>query len=139
MGRGQHRSPMEVFEDHLGLRLEGNLEEDLRRNYAEDVVLLTVNSNATGHEALRMSAERLSRQLPGAEFSIAAKQVSGPYALLIWSATSPRFQAVEGADTFVIRDGKIVLQTIHYGLRHASEFGSAVTTAGQAGGGDGPP
>jgi hypothetical protein len=139
MSLGQHRSTTEVFEDHLRLRLEGNLEEDLRRNYAEDVVLLTVNSNATGHEALRMSAERLSRQLPEAEFSIAAKQVSGPYALLIWSATSPRLHAVEGADTFVFRDGKIVLQTIHYGLRQSSKAESTVTTKGIAGADDGAP
>lgn len=129
MSFGRHRSPTEVFEDHLRLRLEGNLEEDLRRNYAEDVVPLTVNSNATGHEDLRFSAERLSRQLPEAEFSIAAKQVRGPYALLIWSASSPRFHAVEGADTFVIRDDKIVLQTIHYGLRQPSELNGGVSRA----------
>lgn len=46
----------EVFEDHLRLRIENRLEEDLARNYAEDVVLLTVNSNACGHDAIRMSA-----------------------------------------------------------------------------------
>lgn len=115
------RSTREVFEDHLQLRLEDNLEEDLRRNYAEDVVLLTVNSNATGHDALRMSASRLAEQLPEAEFEFTAKQVNGPYALLIWSATSPHFNAVEGADSFVIHDGKIVLHTIHYGLRHSEK------------------
>lgn len=34
------RSTREVLEDHLRLRREGDLEEDLARNYAEDVVLL---------------------------------------------------------------------------------------------------
>jgi hypothetical protein len=111
-----HRTPVDVFEDHLRLRLEGKLEEDLRRNYSEDVLLLTVNSNARGHDAIRMSAERLSRQLPQARFHIAARQVNGPYALLIWSARSARFDAVEGADSFVIENGKIVFQSIHYGL-----------------------
>lgn len=118
MDSNQPRSAEEVFEDHLELRRKGDLEEDLRRNYAPDVVLLTVNSNATGHDALRMSAKRLEEQLPDAEFEYDAKQVNGSYALLIWSATSPRFDAVEGADSFVIENGKIVLQTIHYGLRH---------------------
>ncbi|MFU0508029.1 nuclear transport factor 2 family protein, partial [Pseudaminobacter sp. NGMCC 1.201702] len=89
-----HRTPEEVFEDHLRLRLEGDLEEDLRRNYSEDVLLLTVNSNARGHDAIRTSAARLDRQLPDAQFNIAARQVDGPYALLIWSATSARFDAV---------------------------------------------
>lgn len=128
-----HRTPEEVFEDHLRLRLQGNLEEDLQRNYSEDVVLLTVNSNVRGHGALRMSAERLSQQLPEAQFSITAKQVGGPYALLIWSAKSSRFDAVEGADSFVIQKGKIVFQSIHYGL--AADGGSqehSVTEDGHA-------
>lgn len=76
MNVSRHRSPEEVFEDHLRLRLEGNIEEDLRRNYSEDVVLLTVNSNAKGHDALRVSAARLSDQLPEAEFRVVAKQVA---------------------------------------------------------------
>ena len=36
------RPAAEVFEDHLRQRLAGELEADLERNYAEDVVLLTV-------------------------------------------------------------------------------------------------
>jgi len=111
------RTAAEVFADHLQLRVAGKLEEDLRRNYSEQVVLLTVNSNGSGHDAIRESAARLREQLPGAEFTFQARQVHGPYALLVWSAVSERFSAVDGADTFVIRDGKIVLQSIHYSLR----------------------
>ncbi|PAP95048.1 hypothetical protein CIT31_13225 [Mesorhizobium wenxiniae] len=54
--------------------------------------------------------------MPEARFHVAAKQVSGRYALLVWSAKSTRFDAVEGADSFVIENGKIVFQSIHYGL-----------------------
>jgi hypothetical protein len=110
------RSTKEVFEDHLRLRLEGKLEEDLRRNYAEDVVLLTVNSNAIGHDAIRYSASRLNEQLPGGYFEFVARQVRDDFALLIWRAKSERLDAIEGSDSFVIRDGKIRLHTIHYGL-----------------------
>ncbi|HEV7349727.1 hypothetical protein [Telluribacter sp.] len=35
------RSPREVHEEHLKLAREGNIEEDLRRNTAEYIVLLT--------------------------------------------------------------------------------------------------
>ncbi len=35
------RSTREVIEDHIRLQIAGQFEEDLRRNYAEDVVLLT--------------------------------------------------------------------------------------------------
>jgi hypothetical protein len=110
------RSAEEVFKDHLRLRVAGSLEEDLRRNYADDVVLLTVNSNARGHDAIRMSARRLREQLPDARYEFLAKQVNGPYVLLIWRGWSSRFNATEGADSFVIRDGKIRFQSIHYRL-----------------------
>ena len=114
---GPSRSTDEVFEDHLRLRLEQKLEDDLARNYAPDVVLLTVNSNATGHDAIRMSAARLADQLPNARFEIIAKQVNGRFAMLVWRATSDRFDAVDGADGFVIEDGLIRCQTIHYRLQ----------------------
>ncbi|GAB1581939.1 hypothetical protein PPNSA23_18820 [Phyllobacterium phragmitis] len=111
-----NRCTEEVFEDHLNLRREGKLEEDLKRNYAEEVVLLTSNSNLQGHDAIRYSARKLREQLPDGHFEYVAKQVRGNFALLIWRAKSSRFDAVEGADSFVIEDGKIRLQTIHYGL-----------------------
>jgi hypothetical protein len=90
------RRTQEVFDDHLRLRLENRLEDDLARNYAEDVVLLTVNSNGCGHEAMRMSAGRLAEQLPEAEFEFIAKQVRDRFALLIWKATSRHFDAHRG-------------------------------------------
>ena len=110
------RSAEEVFEDHLRLRMAGGLEEDIRRNYAEDVVLLTVNSNARGHDAIRMSAQRLRDQLPDARYEFLAKQINGPWVLLIWRGWSSRFNATEGADSFDIRNGKIRFQSIHYRL-----------------------
>lgn len=55
------RSTRDVFEDHLRLRVVGDLETDLARNYSEAVAMLTVNSNAEGHDALRMSAARLAK------------------------------------------------------------------------------
>jgi hypothetical protein len=119
------RSAEEVFEDHLRLRMTGSLEEDLRRNYAEDVVLLTVNSNARGHDAIRMSARRLREQLPDARYEFLAKQVNGPYVLLIWRGWSSRFNATEGADSFDIRNGKIRLQSIHYRLENPRVLSSS--------------
>ncbi len=111
-----NRSTIEVFEDHLKLRVEGDLDTDLQRNYSEAVVLLTENSNAQGHDAMRASARRLAEQLPNSKFEFLSKQVSGPYALLVWRAHSDRFNVNGGADTFLIKDGKIQMQTIHYQL-----------------------
>lgn len=41
MERTHARSTREVFQDHVRKRQEECFEEDLRLNYAEDVVLLT--------------------------------------------------------------------------------------------------
>ncbi|WP_173931179.1 nuclear transport factor 2 family protein [Chelativorans sp. Marseille-P2723] len=110
------RSTRQVFEDHLEKRKRHLLEEDLAKNYAKDVVLLTVNSNAVGHDAIRTSAARLAEQLPDGTFEFLAKQVNGRFALLIWRGNSHRGRAIDGSDSFVIEDGLIRLQTIHYRL-----------------------
>jgi hypothetical protein len=112
-----NRNTSEVFEDHLRQRLSGSLEDDLRRNYDPQVVLLTVNSRLIGHDGIRHSAKLLRDELPGAKFEFKAKRVCRDYALLVWRAKSDRFDAIEGSDTFVVERGKIKLQTIHYGLR----------------------
>lgn len=122
-GRLEDRSTQEVFEDHLDLRASGDLEEDLRRNYSDRIVLLTVNSDLQGHEGMRVSAARLAEQLPEARFEFLAKRVNGRFALLIWRATSDRFGAVDGADSFVIEGGKIQMQAIHYHLTSSQRNG----------------
>lgn len=110
------RSVTEVFEDHLRLRQSQDLEADLRRNYAPDVILLTMNSVLHGHDGLRRSAGRLHSQLPDARFEFSAKRVEGQYAFLVWRADSERYRVECGADSFLIRDGLIRMQTIHYHL-----------------------
>ncbi|WP_162917054.1 nuclear transport factor 2 family protein [Dongia deserti] len=110
------RSPAEVFEDHLRLREAGALEEDLHRNYADDVLLLTCNSIQRGHDGIRESARRLKAQLPNVHFHFTARQVADRYALLVWGASSNNYRVGCGVDTFVICDGKIRVQTIHYDL-----------------------
>jgi hypothetical protein len=110
------RSAAEVFEDHLRLRSRGDLDTDLERNYAEDIVLLCEMGPLAGRDAVRASARRLGLQLPEARFAFSAKVVAGDYAFLVWSARSARFTVEHGADSFVIRDGRIVMQTIFYRL-----------------------
>lgn len=51
------RTTDEVLNDHLRLRLEGDLEDDMARNYAADVVLLTGCGVFRGHDGVRASAD----------------------------------------------------------------------------------
>jgi hypothetical protein len=43
--------------------------------------------------------------------------VVGELAFLKWTARCPRAEVGDGADSFWIRDGRIVAQTIHYTVR----------------------
>lgn len=110
------RSTWEVLEDHLRLRQAGDLQSDLQRNYAPDVVLLTSNSIIEGHDALCHSAQRLHLQLPEAAFRFKSLKVRDEYGLLVWEATSDQLHVDCGADSFLVRDGLIRMQTIHYRL-----------------------
>ncbi len=114
------RSPEEVFDDHLRLRSVADFETDLRRNYAEDILLFCEVGVLEGHDAIRASARRLGLQLPEARFEFTARWVAGEYAFLVWRAESDRFSVEDGADSFVIRDGRIVMQTIFYRLTRGS-------------------
>ncbi|MGE3283139.1 MAG: nuclear transport factor 2 family protein [Alphaproteobacteria bacterium] len=106
----------DIFEDHLRLRQKGDLESDLQRNYADDIVLICSFGVIRGHDAIRESARRLGFQLPGAKFEFTTKQIVDEYALLEWEATSDNYSVKYGVDSFVIRNGKIVMQTIRYTL-----------------------
>ena len=114
------RQPDEVFEDHLCLRSQGDLETDLERNYADDVVLLCELGALKGRAAIRKSARRLGLQLPDAEFQFPTKLVEREPAFLLWKARSERFEVEDGADSFVIRGGRIAAQTIFYRLSKGS-------------------
>ena len=109
-----HRSAGEVFQSHLDLAQEGLFKEDITQNYAADCVVLTRKGVFRGHAGLLSLAEVLSTELPNARFSYDAKVTEGEVAFLGWSAECASVRVSDGADSFVIRDGLIRAQTIHY-------------------------
>lgn len=111
---GRHRTTEEVFDDHLREGKHGSVEDDLARNYAEDVVILTGMGVHQGHEGVRQLAQLLREQLPGATFEYPTRVVAGEMAFLEWTGRSERAEVRDGADSFLIRDGRIVAQTVHY-------------------------
>jgi hypothetical protein len=111
------RSTRQVFEDHLRKRRRGRFEEDLAANYAEGVVLLTPWGAFRGHDGVRRCAARLFGHLPCPRYTYRVKLVAGEVAFLEWSARCPEAEVDDGADSFLIRGGLIVAQTIHYTVR----------------------
>ena len=131
---GAGRKAGEVFRNHLALRLAGCTLEDIRSNYAEDVVLLCFDGAYRGRKAVRESARRLARQLPNARFELTSEIVKGPYAFLLWRAKADGCDALDGADSFVIRDGRIVMQSVYYRLEPSAHMPARFTPLPRASG-----
>lgn len=110
----QHRSAQEVFDDHLWQRKSGTVEDDLARNFAADVVVISGDGIFHGHDGVRQTAAILHEALRGGSFTYHTTLLDGELAFLQWSVRSDRATVDDGADSFIIRNGKIVGQTIHF-------------------------
>jgi hypothetical protein len=108
------QSTRETFESHLQLRQAGDFESDLRLNYAEDVVVLAGSGMYHGHDGVRETRKLLVSRLPDSQYHYLTQRSSGDVAFLEWSADSPIAKVRDGADSFLVRDGLIRVQTIHY-------------------------
>ncbi len=117
MENASTRSAQEVFDDHLHQSKYGTMEDEFDRNYAEDVVLLTSHGIYRGYEGLRQLAQRLREELPDATFEYRTALIEGEVAFLEWTARSANARIDDGADSYIIRDGRIVAQTIHYTIK----------------------
>lgn len=117
------RATEAVLEDHLWRSRHGTIDEDLRWNYAEDVILLTSKGRFRGHDGMRQLNETLLSELPGATFEYRTLLVEGEVGFLEWTARSEAARVTDGADSYVVRQGRIVAQTIHYTLRRGMEDG----------------
>ena len=120
----QSRSAEKVLDDHLNIaqKWEGGeidvetvVQEDLRRNVAEDIVILTNRGTFHGHEGVMQLAEMLGGELPEHQaFQYKYTSVEGRMAFLEWAYEDATARVRDGADSYLIEDGKIVAQTIHY-------------------------
>lgn len=108
------RTTKEVLEDHLHCRKHGDIEGDLRRNFSKDVVLLTSRGKFYGHDHVRHLNKLLHEAVQTEKYEFPVKLIEGSYAFIEWRARQPGKSVEDGADSFVIEDGKIVMQTIHY-------------------------
>ena len=117
------RTAQEVLDDHLNLAenwggevgFERGLEEDLRRNTSEDIVILINRGTFRGHEGVRQLAHMLGEELPEQRsFEYTYRAVEGRMAFLEWAYEDDKVMVRDGADSYLIENGKIVAQTIHY-------------------------
>lgn len=116
MGTGNDRTTREVIDDHIRCRLKGDIEADIARNYSEDVVLLTSHGPARGYNAVRRFDAILRKHVPG-DYEIVTEETDGRFGFIAWRAREPGKSVEDGADSFVVENGRIVFQSIHYSLQ----------------------
>jgi hypothetical protein len=110
-----YRSASDVLDDHLRLAADWDIETDLARNFAEDVVLLTGYGIFRGIGGVREKARLLAEQLPGGRWTYRTIMAEGELGFLEWTAEADNGARVEdGADSYLVRDGRIHAMTIHY-------------------------
>jgi SnoaL-like protein len=112
-----------VLDDHLniaqrwgkGADIERVVQDDLDRNVVEDIVVLTNRGTFHGHDGVMELAQMLGEELPEHEsFEYTHTSVEGRIAFLEWAYEDAATRVHDGADSYLIEDGKIVAQTIHY-------------------------
>lgn len=110
----RHRAPGEVFDDHLRLAGEHRFDEDIERNVSPECVILERRGVFHGRDGARHLARLLAEELPDAPYVYTNRLVERGIAFLEWTSEAAHARVRDGADSFVIKDGWIVAQTIHY-------------------------
>jgi hypothetical protein len=122
----EQKTPEEVLDEHLHLSRTGN-EEDFLRNYGEDSFLILVIRHPEierhvyrGLEGIRTCYRtQLRKYLVNPHYTYNLHVVEGDLGLLDWSADSEAHTVTGGVDSYVIRDGHICAQTVHYVVQPA--------------------
>ncbi len=112
----RRRGAGDVVDDHVRARKELRVEDDLA-NFAEDVLVLSARGIYRGHAGLRRLWLDLEEQIPAARFAYGQPVAEGEAALLEWRARGDGAQIDDGVDSYLVRHGRIVVQTIHYTVR----------------------
>ena len=105
-------STKEVLDHHLKCFGEGDL-EGILSDYAQHAVLFTPEGPLKGADAIRPLFESMIAEFgkPGAVFSMKQQSVEGDHAYILWAAETAENVYEMATDTFLVRDGKIVVQS----------------------------
>jgi ketosteroid isomerase-like protein len=110
------RTPEQVFQHHAEALGAEDLDE-IAADYAEDAVFITPDGVTRGRAGIREAFAGLLGQIPSAEWTIRTAIYEGDVMLLEWSVDSAPNRVDDGTDTFLFRDGEIVVQTVVFTLQ----------------------
>ncbi len=102
-----------VIDHHLEAFGDGNIDE-LMLDYTESSILITPERTLSNLNEITALFSKFITDVvpPGCDFELSKKIINDDIAYLIWSAESENYRIPFGTDTFVIKDDKIITQTV---------------------------
>ena len=85
-------------------------------DYADDAVFVGPAGVLRGKDGIREAFTKLLADVPNAEWAIPTEIYEGDVLFIEWSAKAANSRVEDGIDTFIFRDGEIVLQIVRYTL-----------------------
>jgi hypothetical protein len=123
-----------VLAHHLDLRRGGDLERDLRDNWHLEVVILTARQVFRGHDGVRASVHWLWRAVGGGLVLLQLRPRDERMALVERGARNEYRVVRSGVDSYLIENGWITAQTIHYDIEdEALSVGGNLLVRGRTG------
>jgi hypothetical protein len=110
------RTPQEVFAHHGPALGAADLDE-IVTDFADDATVITPGGAKHGKDGVRAAFGQLLADLPDADWHVKKQTFADDVLLLEWTADTAESRVDDGVDTFVFRDGKIRVQTVHYTLQ----------------------
>lgn len=100
----------QVVEHHMRAGNEQNVAE-VMRDYAANAILVAPDGVHKGKQAIRASYKQLASG-PKSTITADRKVFEGEVGYVAWTMNAGQPGAVHGTDTFIVRHGKIVVQTV---------------------------
>jgi ketosteroid isomerase-like protein len=112
MSRASVSSTQAVLDHHLQCFGAGDL-DGIMSDFSPDAVVFTPTGPIRGIDAVRGLFTSFVAEFgkPDSAFDTKVQTVEGDHAYIVWTADTPDNIYELGSDTFVVRDGKIVMQS----------------------------
>ncbi len=108
----------EVFQHHLEAFAAGDVDEILK-DYSDETIVVYDDRVARGLDEIRAFFEHWLDQLlpPGCRFDLDHVQIADDLVFITWTAETEKLEFELGTDTFLIRDSKVVRQSVAAKIR----------------------
>jgi ketosteroid isomerase-like protein len=110
IGQTPSSTAEKIVQHHITAAEHQNVAE-IMLDYADDALLIAPDGIYRGKQAIQGAFENLLNQ-PAPVMTLTRSVYEGDVGFIVWTMNAGQPDAVQGSDTFIIRDGKIAVQTV---------------------------